>query len=297
MRAESDRGRVDVDADATRRALEAMLHDPERDELVIRDNVGRDGADAVERIARALGLYFRPYGRGTNTSSSRAKSRSRYRADLDGRRRAERDVAPVSADAADAVERWLARVEADANDASANDADANDASANDADATTPTRRRRGATPPAGVVRSNHIPRRRVLPANRVLGGSSVGKKRLESGKRRDAFSALARCAATDALGAARTRASRPFPPFASTRLARGSPRTPRGRVLTRARRDAGPRRLGETGCGKTTQLPRFVLDRALAAGGASTTNVVCRSPQGSAVSVAARVAHERGGAG
>ena len=280
MRAESDRGRVDVDADATRRALEAMLHDPERDELVIRDNVGRDGADAVERIARALGLYFRPYGRGTNTVLVASKvPLPNYRADLDGRRRAERDVAPVSADAADAVERWLARVEADANDADANDADANDASAS----------RRPFEP--------HPSAAGPPPRTASLGGSSVGKKRLESGKRRDAFSALARCAATDALERERERRRVSTPSALRLDAARA-------RLPAHAAKDAFLRALdgtqvlvvsGETGCGKTTQLPRFVLDRALAAGDASTTNVVCTQPRRvSAVSVAARVAHERG---
>ena len=52
---------------------------------------------------------------------------------------------------------------------------------------------------------------------------------------------------------------------------------------------------GETGCGKTTQLPQFVLESELAAGNASVTSVVCTQPRRiSAVSVAARVAHERG---
>ena len=300
MRAESDRGRVDVDADATRRALEAMLHDPERDELVIRDNVGRDGADAVERIARALGLYFRPYGRGTNTVLVASKvPLPNYRADLDGRRRAERDVAPVSADAADAVERWLARVEADANDASANDADANDASANDADANDADANDADANDASASRRpfEPHPSAAGPPPRTASLGGSSVGKKRLESGKRRDAFSALARCAATDALERERERRRVSTPSALRLDAARA-------RLPAHAAKDAFLRALdgtqvlvvsGETGCGKTTQLPRFVLDRALAAGDASTTNVVCTQPRRvSAVSVAARVAHERG---
>ena len=294
MRAESDRGRVDVDADATRRALEGDASDPERDELVIRDNVGRDGADAVERIARALGLYFRPCSRGTNTVLVASKvPLPNYRADLDGRRRAERDVAPVSADAADAVERWLARVEADANDASANDADANDADANDADANDASASRRPFEP--------HPSAAGPPPRTASLGGSSVGKKRLESGKRRDAFSALARCAATDALERERERRRVSTPSALRLDAARA-------RLPAHAAKDAFLRALdgtqvlvvsGETGCGKTTQLPRFVLDRALAAGDASTTNVVCTQPRRvSAVSVAARVAHEtRRGAG
>ena len=52
---------------------------------------------------------------------------------------------------------------------------------------------------------------------------------------------------------------------------------------------------GETGCGKTTQLPQFVLERALASGDASVTGILCTQPRRiSAISVAARVAQERG---
>ena len=52
---------------------------------------------------------------------------------------------------------------------------------------------------------------------------------------------------------------------------------------------------GETGCGKTTQLPQFVLERALACGDASVTGILCTQPRRiSAISVAARVAQERG---
>ena len=49
--------------------------------------------------------------------------------------------------------------------------------------------------------------------------------------------------------------------------------------------------VGETGSGKTTQLPQFVLDTGIAKGGA----VACTQPRRvAAISVATRVARERG---
>jgi ATP-dependent RNA helicase DHX36 len=52
---------------------------------------------------------------------------------------------------------------------------------------------------------------------------------------------------------------------------------------------------GETGCGKTTQVPQFILDEALEKGEGSITKIVCTQPRRiSALSVAERVAEERG---
>ncbi|XP_040583903.1 ATP-dependent DNA/RNA helicase DHX36 [Lepeophtheirus salmonis] len=52
---------------------------------------------------------------------------------------------------------------------------------------------------------------------------------------------------------------------------------------------------GETGCGKTTQVPQFILDHSIAKGEGSLTNIICTQPRRiSAVSVAERVAYERG---
>lgn len=51
---------------------------------------------------------------------------------------------------------------------------------------------------------------------------------------------------------------------------------------------------GETGCGKTTQVPQFLLDAAIAAGKGTECRIICTQPRRiSAVSVAERVASER----
>ena len=52
---------------------------------------------------------------------------------------------------------------------------------------------------------------------------------------------------------------------------------------------------GETGCGKTTQLPQFILEDAVEGGRGSSVSIICTQPRRiSATSVAARVAAERG---
>eukprot|EP00756_Hemistasia_phaeocysticola_P048148 Hpha_TRINITY_DN22588_c0_g1::TRINITY_DN22588_c0_g1_i1::g.185180::m.185180/K14442/DHX36, RHAU; ATP-dependent RNA helicase DHX36 len=52
---------------------------------------------------------------------------------------------------------------------------------------------------------------------------------------------------------------------------------------------------GETGCGKTTQLPQYVLDELINEGRGGEASIICTQPRRvSAVSVATRVAEERG---
>ena len=52
---------------------------------------------------------------------------------------------------------------------------------------------------------------------------------------------------------------------------------------------------GETGCGKTTQLPQFILESEIEAGRGAQCNIICTQPRRiSAVSVSQRVAAERG---
>ncbi|GAB6031855.1 ATP-dependent DNA/RNA helicase dhx36 [Chamberlinius hualienensis] len=51
---------------------------------------------------------------------------------------------------------------------------------------------------------------------------------------------------------------------------------------------------GETGCGKTTQVPQFILDSFIQSGNGTMCNIICTQPRRiSAISVAERVAEER----
>ncbi|WWD16188.1 hypothetical protein CI109_100613 [Kwoniella shandongensis] len=52
--------------------------------------------------------------------------------------------------------------------------------------------------------------------------------------------------------------------------------------------------VGETGCGKSTQLPQFILDSEIASGRGASTNIIVTQPRRvAAMGVAARVAQER----
>nr|XP_043610150.1 DExH-box ATP-dependent RNA helicase DExH1 isoform X2 [Erigeron canadensis] len=52
---------------------------------------------------------------------------------------------------------------------------------------------------------------------------------------------------------------------------------------------------GETGCGKTTQLPQFILEEEISSLRGSDCNIICTQPRRiSAISVSARISNERG---
>ena len=52
---------------------------------------------------------------------------------------------------------------------------------------------------------------------------------------------------------------------------------------------------GETGCGKTTQLPQFILEEEISCLRGADCNIICTQPRRvSAISVAARISAERG---
>ena len=52
---------------------------------------------------------------------------------------------------------------------------------------------------------------------------------------------------------------------------------------------------GETGCGKTTQLPQFILEEEFSSLRGADCSIICTQPRRiSAISVAARISTERG---
>lgn len=52
---------------------------------------------------------------------------------------------------------------------------------------------------------------------------------------------------------------------------------------------------GETGCGKTTQIPQYILESMIENGSGASTSIICTQPRRmSAMAVSERVAAERG---
>lgn len=98
---------------------------------------------------------------------------------------------------------------------------------------------------------------------------------------------------------------RPLQPNASTRV-RGQPRAPsaaaaslpvaayRAEILALVAAHQVVVISGDTGCGKSTQIPQFLLDDAVATGAIDQTRIICTQPRRlSALSLAERVARER----
>ena len=255
MRKKGGRNQIELDREAMRRRMEDLVNDPHAEEIVVRENYGRDGAAEIGAIARGLRLHFRQYGKGTNTALVASKvPLPDYRADLDGRRRAEHEV-DMSAETMAIVARAL-RDSPSVEDLSANLGSLTHASQ--------SKRQRG----------DRETRSRV-EASRLL--------------RRDA--------AADAAARTAELERRASPHVAARRAQRARLPAFERRDELLAAVDATNVLVvsGETGCGKTTQLPQFVLERALAAGDASVTGILCTQPRRiSAISVAARVAQERG---
>jgi len=248
--------KVVLDEEGTRVAMRGLLNDDSRHEIVMRDKLGREGVDAVERLARELRLHFKPYGKGTNTVLVVSKvALPDYRADLDLRRDRTRHVG-MSTSARQVVVAAL-------------DSACSELEHTEYDKQETTR---------DVTNEVFFPRTKQV--------------------RFEEKNTCADSASADAEFATRERSRLETP----SHLLRTMQQT-REKLPAHVSREAFLKTVaanqitvvsGETGCGKTTQLPQFVLHAALLEGKYSHTNIVCTQPRCiSAVSVAARVAQER----
>ncbi|XP_024533616.1 DExH-box ATP-dependent RNA helicase DExH1 isoform X2 [Selaginella moellendorffii] len=239
---------VELDEDEWWTKLEEHKFSDE-EEIVIKTNYGRAGADKLEAMARESGFYFHAYNRGRNTVLVISKAPlPNYRADLDEKHGQSQRKISISADTETHVESMLAKSIGKISVVK----DCAGTSSHGDDSTLDERRK-------GVVNVNNTElsarlkaRQKELQAGPAAKSMTSFRKKLPAFKMKD-----------EILQA-----------------------VSQNQVLVVS---------GETGCGKTTQLPQFILEEEINAGRGAACDIICTQPRRiSAISVATRVADERG---
>ncbi|CAM6110806.1 unnamed protein product [Calypogeia fissa] len=245
--------------------LEQLKTRTDRQEEIIKTNYGRDGAQMLENMAADLGLYFHTYNKGKNTVMVVSQvPLPNYRADLDERHGSSQRQIRMSSDTENRVENMLAGIRSV--DASSSENGVQEVE----DAPEPI-----AVPPYRLGAGKRG--QEDLPSS--VSAAQVNKEKLNADLREDQR-LLKASASVKAMNAFREK----LPAFKMKEQLLEA--VARNQVLVVS---------GETGCGKTTQLPQFVLEEEIEAGRGADCNIICTQPRRiSAISVAARVAAERG---
>ena len=225
------------------------------EEIQIRENYGRDGADEIHEMSKQLGLYSKSYGKGTNSVVVVSKAPlPNYRPEFD-RINLEFELA-LSARQQDAVS---AALHATSNLSLSH----------------------------GSARGRFSDRENGNRSDRYSDRSGDG-----SGKRNEAFieseNKRLKVAQDQQLASDRVKRMITFreklPAFAKKEELLDVIKNNQVLVIS-----------GETGCGKTTQVPQFILENAISEQQGYHCNIICTQPRRiSAISVADRVAQERG---
>lgn len=241
--------------------LEELKANQDQQEIIIKRNFGHDGLEILERIAVQAGLYFHTYNKGINTVHVVSKvPLPNYRADLDKRHGSSQREIQMSADTEIRVENMLARFR-------------NSVSAS-------------STAVEGNSRFNN--------GHNAFSSLATQSKMEEDETKQDAMldkhklSLELRDHQQHLQASPSVRAMRSFreklPAFKM-----------RNELLQAVAKNQVLVVSGETGCGKTTQLPQFILEEEIAMGRGFDCNIICTQPRRiSAISVSTRVAAERG---
>ncbi|BBN14246.1 tetratricopeptide repeat protein 7 [Marchantia polymorpha subsp. ruderalis] len=247
--------------------LEQLRARNDRQEEIIKTNYGREGAQLLEGMANQLDLYFHAYNKGKNTVLVVSKiPLPNYRADLDDRHGSSQRQIRMSSDTENRVENMLAGIrEADAHTAASLPKEPENSSVQPTVA--PYR--------LGARKGNQTDL--VAPMSMTQIDSEKLNADLREKQRR-----LQTLPAVKAMSVFREK----LPAFKM-----------KEELLRAVANNQVVVVSGETGCGKTTQLPQFLLEQEVEAGRGSKCNIICTQPRRiSAMSVAARVAAERGDA-
>ncbi|KAI5062460.1 hypothetical protein GOP47_0022999 [Adiantum capillus-veneris] len=234
--------------------LEDLKARTDIEELIVKENIGRDGGDVLKRLAAEVGLYFHAYNKGTNTVCVVSKiPLPNYRADLDKRHGSSQREIQMSADTEQRVENVLSKF-----------------------------RSTNAASSSRQVSSNGS-----APISKQLKVADKDDTQALETEKNDLNTQLKnqqqQLQASDSV-----RAMLMFRDKLPTFKMRDEliQAVARSQVLVVS---------GETGCGKTTQLPQFILEHEIANGRGADCNIICTQPRRiSAISVATRVAAERG---
>eukprot|EP01018_Ginkgo_biloba_P016943 Gb_40990 [translate_table: standard] len=230
------------------------LKSRDQQEIVIKRNYGREGAEILRDMAQQMGLFCHPYNKGKDTVIVVSKvPLPNYRADLDERHGSTQHEIQMSIDTERRVEDMLAKAQ----------------------------------------RTSHCDRM-------VAGSSEINVKKMSTPKFEEYNSNVKLDAEMEKLSLElRNRQYELKGSLAAKSMQSFREKLPAYKMKDELLQAVAKNQVlvvsGETGCGKTTQLPQFILEEEIESLRGAQCNIICTQPRRiSAMSVAARVASERG---
>ncbi|KAL0920237.1 hypothetical protein M5K25_009358 [Dendrobium thyrsiflorum] len=243
-----------------------QLNDGSQQELIVNRNFGREGQLTLEDMAHRHDLYFHAYNKGKSLVFSKVPLPD-YRADLDERHGSTQKEIVMSVETERRVESLLARSK-------------EAGTISDSRSTSSQTRKHD----SWISSTESI---KEYSSDTVASKSELIKER-QPDSAKEKFSVelrdlqISKKATCSAKAMQSFREKLPAYKFKDDFLKSVSC----NQVLVVS---------GETGCGKTTQLPQFILEKEIANLNGADCNIICTQPRRiSAISVATRVASERG---
>uniref|UniRef100_A0A7N0V4Q0 RNA helicase n=3 Tax=Kalanchoe fedtschenkoi TaxID=63787 RepID=A0A7N0V4Q0_KALFE len=224
-------------------------------EMVVRRNFSRSDQQTLSDMAHELGLYFHAYNKGKVLVASKVPLPN-YRADLDDRHGSTQKEIRMSAEIEKRVGNLL------------NTAENSESSNIDASSSAPSSKT-GTSSLSGMTSTISLSTAKTDDAEDIV--SAELKRRHKKLKESDKAKAMQ-------LFREKLPAFKVKDEFLNA--------VSKNQVLVVS---------GETGCGKTTQLPQFILEEEISSLRGAKCNIICTQPRRiSAISVAARIASEQG---
>jgi ATP-dependent RNA helicase DHX36 len=258
------RDRLQVDHAEWRQKLEYFLRGEEK-ELQCRDNYGREGVEEIHRLAAEQGLYSKAYGKGRNTVLVVSREPlPNYRADLDAKLEGRVQHVEMSSGAKAMVKDVLARLP----DAPPQKPQLSQSLQHQQQSAFPCTGANAADIVPDTWDADDTPSEALAPSQGAQGapGNVMTSPQLAEKSVRLQRDWQERQEAADfkRMMAQRQR----LPSFAMREQLLHDMRHNRVLVVS-----------GETGCGKTTQVPQFILDDMDACGLGAKCSIICTQPR------------------